>query len=286
MLTFLSDYEYVHFYLSVDGNAALTNYLRPTRDNLYHVGYFKRFKEIAPTLLYYYPATSFKMIVSPRYVDLVYEQWKTAIELGFQFFHLTLDFESRPNPPQPINKPRIIWNEEHTKILKEQIDLIIKDICLGFKDGIAYPRINNLDSVIMWLLQQKNVGFDPMKLPCQVFSGRTLSTMYKNDIKNYCMSAKYPDYTDAVQKLNKLQQQHKCKFKEDCIAFDYCIQQGCPQHCILNQEEEIFYLDELDCVLFSIFYEEGLKLLYVCNNMCPKSILYKDYLSNFVAEEG
>ena len=276
ILIFLSKYKFIKFYLSVDGNEALTNYLRPTNDTKYHTGYMKKFKKIVPTLLYYFPTTAFKIIINPRYVDLTYESWKTAINLGFKNFFITLDFESRPTPVKEIKKQRIVWNNEHTIILKQQIDLIVKDIITGFNKGLTYPSISNLDEAVEFLLNYKN--FDPQNLPCKVFSGRTLSTLYQTDnLDHYCLSAVYPNYQDAANRLQELYEQHTCKYKKDCAAFDFCIQTGCPQFCMRKESNE-FYLDELDCVLKSIFYEEALKLLYIGNNMCKDSYIYKNYI--------
>lgn len=54
ILEFLSHYH-TSFVLSVDGGEALTNYLRPVVANPYKVGYYKKLKQILPTLLYYFP---------------------------------------------------------------------------------------------------------------------------------------------------------------------------------------------------------------------------------------
>lgn len=277
ILIFLSHYKSIKFYLSVDGNEALTNYLRPTNDTKYRTGYMKQFKKIVPTLLYYFPATAFKIIVNPRYVDLTYESWRAAIDLGFKEFFITLDFESRPTPVYEVNKPHLIWNNKHTQILKEQVDLIVKDIITGFNKGIDYPRITNLNDAIKFLLNYKK--FNTKDLPCQIFAGRTLSTLYQteNTLNQYCLTKAYPNRIEAEQKLYDFYNKHTCKYNKDCMAFEFCIQTGCPQFCLKKENEE-FYLDELDCVLKSIFYEEALKFLYIGNNMCKDSYIYKNYI--------
>lgn len=282
ILEFLSKYQSVNFYLSVDGNEALTNYLRPTKDKPYHTGYFKQFKQNVPTLLYYYPMIPFKIIISPRYVDLLHEQYLEAAKLGFKFFYISLDFESRPTPQQKIitKVSNIIWNETHTQILREQVNLILKDICLGFKNNISYPRVTNLDAVINYLINKQD--FNPYTLPCQVFEGRTLMTMYQRKLDNYCMTKAYPKQEDAVKRLCELQEKHKCRWQEDCPAFDFCIQTGCPQYAITDPNTEYFYLDELDCATNRVFYDAGLQLLFICNNMCPDAILYKNYIATFL----
>lgn len=280
IIKFLAQYKSVNFFLSVDGDENLTNYLRPVLANPYRTGYMKRFKEVIPTLLYYFPRVSAKLILNPRYVDLLHDQYLRLAKIGFRFININLDFESRPDRAKTGRS--ITWSDKYTKILYEQVDLIVKDITLGFKNGIKYPSVQNLDKVIAFLLA-KNTSFDPKKTPCQVFSGRTLSTMYNNTVTEYCMSSVYPNQQDALEKFQELYNKHTCYFAKDkpCPAFEYCIQTGCPQKAILDSEKNEFYVDELECVIYKVFYQAALKLLYVCNQMCGDSKLYIDYLNNF-----
>ncbi|MGN1326577.1 MAG: hypothetical protein ACI4VQ_00600 [Clostridia bacterium] len=72
-------------------------------------------KSIVPTLLFYFPTTPYRIIVNPRYVDLLYQYYLTAEQLGFRYFTFILDFESRPSN----TIKGIKWSEKYTKILEE-----------------------------------------------------------------------------------------------------------------------------------------------------------------------
>ena len=70
-----------------------------------------KIKKIIPTMLYYFPMTPFRIIVNPRYIDLLYQQYLEAERLGFRYFTFVLDFESRPD--RKLNKDTIVWEEKH-----------------------------------------------------------------------------------------------------------------------------------------------------------------------------
>lgn len=122
MIEFLSNYV-VDFVLSIDGDERLTRYLRPVRANRYGVGYIEKLKEILPTLLWYFPRTPFRIIVSPRYVDCLHQMYLYAEQLGFRHFTFILDFETRPS--NPIKNP---WTVNDTKKLQEELNKIVLEI--------------------------------------------------------------------------------------------------------------------------------------------------------------
>ena len=275
ILEFLSHYK-VSFVLSVDGNEKLTNYLRPVKSNKYRIGYFKKLKEILPTLLYYFPATPYRIIVNPRYLDLLYQQYLIAEQLGFRYFTFILDFECRPSK----TIKGITWNDEHTKMLQEQLDLIVQEIILGFEAGIKKPRVVEIDKVITFLFNQK--PFTPDELVCKVFDGRTLYTLSNKEKETYCMGNSYPNRQDAwntiMNAYNSLE--GKCPMDSNCPALEYCATQMCPKDS-LDAHGEFFHGEELSCITNRVCYESALKLLSIANEVCPDSMVYIKYLNGF-----
>ena len=275
ILEFLSHYN-TSFVLSVDGDEKLTNYLRPVKTNKYRVGYFKKFKEIVPTLLYYFPTTPYRIIVNPRYLDLLYQQYLTAERLGFRYFTFILDFECRPSK----TIKGITWNDTHTEMLREQLDLIVQEIVLGYEAGIKKPQVVDIDKVISFLFNQK--PFTPDELICKVFDGRTLYTVSNRETEVYCMSGSYPERQDAWQAImdayNALE--GKCPTDANCPAFDYCATQMCPKDS-LDTYGQFFKGEELTCITTRVCYESALKLLAAANELCPDSMVYKKYLNSF-----
>ena len=279
ILEYLSNYT-TNFVLSVDGNEKLTNYLRPVCNSLTKTGYFKQLKTIIPTLLYYFPQTPFRIIINPRYADMLYEMYVEATRLGFKYFTYLLDFESRPGRIIPKDKKIIYWEEKYTKILEEQMNLILEDIIQGYIKGISRPRVTDLDKAIKFLLDNKT--FDPDNLPCQVFNERTLNTLYNPEISNNCFSGCFSCLNDVKQELIKAYNNHShiCDKDSSCQAFEYCALICCPQNSY-TQRSGFFDFDDLECVVNKISYYSAIKLLTLCNELCPNAKLYNQYINSF-----
>lgn len=278
ILEFLSNYS-VSFVLSIDGNEKLTNYLRPVYSTPYHTGYFKQLKKIIPTLLFYFPQTPFRIIINPRYVDMLYEMYLEASSLGFKYFTYILDFESRPGR-ELSKKNNIIWDDKYTSILEEQFDLIVTKIIEGYIKGISYPRVNEIDKVIEFLLNKKEYSIE--NLPCQLFNNRTLNTLHAPDKSGHCFNTVIPELKDVEAALLKSydEMNHQCMKDKNCEVFEYCALMCCPQKSY-TQRTGFFDFDDLECAANKVNYKTAIKLLTVCNEICPKASLYHQYINTF-----
>lgn len=283
ILEFLSDYS-VSFVLSIDGNEKLTNYLRPVNSTITKTGYFKQLKTIIPTLLFYFPQTPFRIIINPRYVDLLYEIYVEATRLGFKYFTYLLDFESRPGRIIPKNKTVIYWEEKYTQILEQQVNLILEDIIDGYIKGIARPRLTDLDKAVKFLLNKETFNIE--NLPCQLFSGRTLNTLYNPDRSSHCFEGCIPNLEDVKIKMIEAynRQNHICSKDNKCQSFEYCALTCCPQNSY-TQRTGFFDFDDLECVVNKISYNGAIKFLTICNELCPKSKLYQQYINSLLIKE-
>lgn len=275
ILKFLSNYN-VNFVLSVDGGEKLTNYLRPVRETTYHTGYYKKLKEVLPYLLYYFPSTPFRMIVNSRYVDLMYEQYLEAERLGFKYFTFILDFDQRP--VKPIGKP---WTEEDSKKLKEQLNLILQEILIGFEEGVKKPELCEVNKILQFLFNKKL--FSTNNYECQVFAGRDgFSILGRNNGSASCFGA--ANLKEIQQNIENayIACNHQCLKDKDCPAFEFCAQYTCPQSAYTNYGE-FFHIEDLECIQNKIDYEIAIKmLLYLQDN---NTILGRKYLEKFL-EEG
>lgn len=275
ILKFLSNYN-VSFVLSVDGGEKLTNYLRPVRENPYHVGYYKKLKEVLPYLLYYFPTTPFRIIINSRYVDLMYEQYLEAERLGFKYFTFILDFDQRPT--KPIDRA---WTDEDSEKLREQMDLILQEILMGFEEGVKKPELCEVNKILTFLFNKK--PFSTNNYSCQVFSGRDgFSILGKNNGSSSCFGPR--DLKEVQQSIEEayIACNHKCPKEPDCSAFEFCAQYTCPQSAYSNYGD-FFLIEDLECIQNKIDYEIAIKmLLYLQNN---NTILGKKYLEKFL-EEG
>lgn len=275
MLEFLYYYN-AQFVLSVDGGEKLTNYLRPVKNSLYKTGYYKKLKSILPTLLFYFPTTPFRIIVNSRYVDLLYEQYLEAERLGFKYFTFILDFQQRPN--KLIANP---WTEEDTKILEQQIELILHEIILGYKNNIKKPEVIEVNKIINFLLNQK--PFSPDNYECGVFNGRDTRTILSKTKSLTCFGD--VDIEEVYQKIQEeyVKCNHKCQKDSECLAFEYCAQMSCPKGAI-EYNNKFFQPEELECIQLKVLYYNTLNFLNIMNQE-ENCILYQRYLQNFISEE-
>lgn len=277
MIRYLSTFKNVSFVLSVDGGERLTNYLRPTQDTKYGVGYFKQFKKILPTLLYYFPKTPFRIIVNPRYVDLLFNQYLEAEKLGFKYFTLILDFETRP---AFVCNGQKAWSDNDTKMLQEQMNLIAEQIILGFQQGVSKPRVVEIDQAVKFLLDNKPFSVD--NFPCQIFAGRTMLSVQSAKQTGHCMGAAFPDLEDLRVAINKSYEKTngKCPEDEECPAFEYCAIKACPKNS-LDYAGDFFRTEKLECAVNKVAFQTALMVLSICNEDCKDAPLYLKYIHQF-----
>ena len=286
MLEFLSHYQ-VNFVLSIDGDEALTNYLRPVGSNPYKIGYMKTLKKILPTFLYYYPGTPFRIIINARYVDLLYQMYQFANEQGFSYFTFLIDFGhreyNRPNENKPINYLK--WEDKHTKILEQQLELIVKDILMGYKYDIKRTQLVEFNKILSFLFNTKE--FTPENMECQLFNERSLSSLYNEDINSYCLKKDFPNIKELRTKVIEQYEQlnHKCLLDDNCPLLDYCGMNCCIQNGFFKSGQ-FFDFDELECIVVKSCYKAILKFLAVGNDVCQDSFLYRQFILDTMGSGG
>ena len=278
IIEFLSHY-YVNFVLSVDGNEKLTNYLRPVKATPYHTGYYKQLKQILPTLLYYFPYTPYKFILNARYVDLLYEIYQDADRLGFKYFTYIIDFGHR----KINNKDYQKWEEKHTQILQQQLELIVEDQIFSFINNVKKPELTIFNELLTFF--NKNIKeYDPEYLKCKLFNQRSLISFHdahKEQIKN-CLSFDFPDlnvlYHKLLEEYNSLEQ--KCPKDNQCPAFLYCSLNCCPQRSFI-EHNTFFDFDILECYINKTAYNALIKFLLLGQEFCKDNFLYNSYILDY-----
>ena len=285
ILEYLAQFKVVNFVLSIDGTEQLTNYLRPMRGKDIPTGYFKKLKTIIPILLYYFPKTPYRIIINPRYIDLIHQCYLEAEKLGFKYFNFILDFETRPEDPKNGQKE---WTDANTAALQQQFDLIAEEIIQGFIHNISRPRITITDQAMSFLLEKKT--FSPDNLPCQLFNGRSNSTLYSpEEIDRNCMDGDFSSLEECKNALMEayLKTNGICEKDCNCPAFEYCALYCCPKNS-LTYYKEFFKFDSLECIVNRIGYNMAIQILTICNELCPESRTYRKYINsfNYAGKEG
>ena len=233
----------------------------------------KQFKKIVPTLLYYFPLTPFRIVVNARYVDLLYQVYQYANELGFLYFSFILDFNQQEN--KTFNYDRLLknWTEEHTHILEQQLDLIVIDILSNYKNNIKRTQLIEFNNILKDLFNPQE--FTPENMECQLFNKRNLVSLYTRDTNNYCFGKDFPDMDELKNEILKEYNQlnHHCLLDSNCGLFEYCCKNCCIQ-VGYYQTGKFFTFD----ILKKSCYKAILKFLSVGNDTCQDIFLYNQYI--------
>lgn len=280
-LEFLSHYN-TRFVLSVDGDYRLTNYLRPVRNSKYHVGYMKQLEKILPTLLFYFPKTPFRMIINPRYVDTVYDQYLFAERMGFREVTFVLDFNTRA---YDLRRGQRAWNQEDTEILRQQFVKIAEEMLAGLDRGLWRPMVLEFEKVIKVLMKGTD-RFDPRKdLQCKLADGRTITTMYGTN--GHCMDNDFPDREVVLQMMEDEYKAcgGKCPIDPQCPAFNYCLRTFCPKNAY-TQHGKFLMFEHLECALSQAAFEAALLLMYNYNEHGANNPFFNAYLRKLIGGEG
>ena len=283
ILCFLHNYN-CFFNLSVDGDEKLTNYLRPVKHTKYHTGYFKQLKKIIPSLLFYFPYTSYKLIVNARYVDLVYKMYLTAQELGFQTFTILIDFCHRRENNIEYQK----WTEEHTNILQQQLFKIVEHQILSYQNNIKAPEVIEINKILNFLTQPYK-NFSPDNIQCKLFDFRTITSVHQNNRqkKQHCFSRYFSDLNDLYKVMEQQYKElnGKCKINSECPVFDYCCIHNCPQRGY-TKSQNCFDFDLLECYINQCSYKAAIYFLELGNKLCSNNNLYNEYILKELTVNG
>jgi hypothetical protein len=211
---------------------------------------------------------------------MLHQTYLDMEQLGFKNATLILDFNSRPRLEGTSKQIQKIWDDEDTKILSEQLDLIVQEIILGFKINKQRMGLTNINNIVQFLLSGIKT-YSPHNLICGVFNGRTLETM-QDDRDRTCFDGTFESLDEAFNALIKEYESYhgKCPIDSDCPAFLYCANYNCPISSYLATNK-FFGADNLECILAKLSYKSAIKILAVCNDICPTSEAYRIYLNNY-----
>lgn len=254
ILYFLSKYN-VRFNLSVDGGQKMAKYLRPFKnDKDYNGDYYKTFKKIAPTLLYYFPKTAWKTIVSKYNVHKLPEIYSDAMEIGFRRFHWTPDLRE-------ISADRLRENHDEKNFLTKWDDEQYYDLFIAYsqmleimlsclKKGIIPPIDSHLARYIKhYILDDKPNDFRDI-ISCGVLHGRENTTVFGEGKTSMCCAGKLGITIEEFnhQMYNEfLSNRGRCPNDSDCGHYEYCLKYSCLQDNIEDNGDRFLTPAKLYC---------------------------------------
>lgn len=261
ILEFLSQYR-VMFNLSVDGGEKIGRYQRPfLNDKDYTKNFFQEFQKISTTLLYYYPNTPWKTILSKYTQHHLPEIYCDAMRLGFKKFHWVPDLREVSSPTMfrgARNLGQFLpqWEEEQYYDLFISYSQLLSVISASLRQGIIPPLETYLTRYIQYyILDDTTHNFEDL-IKCGVFKGRENTAVFgESATTQMCCATKLGLSLDEfiVQMQQELNHNNgKCPNDQNCPHYLFCLRDSCLQD---NVNESGYHLTPAS------FYCKTLKVL-------------------------
>lgn len=283
MLSFLSNYD-VSFTLSVCGDEQISKWQRPSVNGKYD--YWETVSKIFPVLLYYFPETQWKSILSRRMIPLMHRCWEAADRMGFREISFVPDFGDQPRnylqkdgsvETKVLNTP---WGEDDFKRLAEQYSLIAQEIGTGICQGKIRTLEVEISKVLTALFSPS-----PTTLNCGVLAGRGNWSVYQENkvSSGSCLTsiAQAEDIT-VNDIINSLSVPEKCPRDADCPYWASCLRDGCIKENY-DEQGEFFRRTELGCRLTKAAGDAVVQMLNFLNEINPP--FYSTFL-NLISQQG
>lgn len=278
ILEWLSQYS-ITWNLSVDGGELVTNYLRPLRNpNSTAPTYWQKLKEIAPTLLWYFPYTYCKIIISRKTVKYLYNSYLELEQIGFKRMFLILDLTERAD-----EKQESLWTEQDYAALQDQLNLIEKQRAIGMKIGVERMALLQVEEILESILKEEPVtAFD---LKCSVLDHRQLNSMLGDDFEREgnCyegMGLTFEKFkSDLIEGLKGCN--GRCPNDPSCSFFKYCVVRCCPRDNMAIRSGP-WNFEYAFCNLAKCLGNSAIYFLSLCNEYCAESPFYQRYLGGMI----
>lgn len=270
ILEFLSHYK-VNFTLSVDGGEELTNYLRPVK-----VGesYFQRLKKNMPSLLYYFPNVTAKVIINHIYIDQIYKTYLSLEQIGFRKIYFTMDFTERNNNDEGAKHTEHKYTQEEKDLLQYQFMKIADQMIYGFRHNLRRCTIQNITRIGR-VETDTSIDFEPENIFCGICNGAFMYDVSKRTLREGCFKKFNYSLKQYIEELRtKFNQNKTCPKDSNCGCWKYCCLSGCPTTNLENTGS-LIDLEENQCVLNKICYNT---LSYILGNMIDESDYTFEYI--------
>lgn len=280
-LEFLSRYN-TTLYLSVDGPRRIAMWRRPNAYNNKY-DYWDKLEKIIPAILFYFPQTPWKSIISKRIIPFVPEIYAAASSYGFKRVHFEMDFEE-----QPWRAGRgEAWTKENYKDYQLAIDVILTMMVDSFSHGAVPPLEINMEKFIIQSLKQDLKPFSINSVNCGIAAKRDISSVYVREAGS-CMGEVIKQKNCSLDDIFKeIESKYKdgCEHDKNCSFFDYCARFACLKDnwtCTGN-----FLTPSQEwCENIKIFGGAAIKLLTIGNEFLAEENSYQQFLLSMYQQGG
>lgn len=271
IIEFLSDYK-VSFQLSVDGPREIAMWRRPN----YHsdaYDYWDKFEKIIPDLLYYFPDTAWKSIISRRLIPFLPKIYAAAADYGFRKIQFELDFEEQE---WRFNDGREGWTDKDWKAFERAITVITAMMCEMMSQGIIPCLETHIWQYLRFMFRGwNNIPFSIGNVNCGLSAERDIVSLYsEKDSASNCMGeVQKKENISFLELLNKIEKEQSegCQNPgaESCPYYAYCSKYSCLKDNWTATGKFFKFPDEW-CKQTKIYCNAALYFITYCNNF------YKD----------
>lgn len=279
MLEFLSHYQ-VSFNLSVDGGEKFSNWRRPLKSDSGGVGYYKKTKEIFPYLLYYFPMTKYKVIVTKRCIDLMREQYLEAESLGFRNIEFVIDLNEK-NTNGNLKRTTLtptgtVWEEKDYKAFYQQIMAIAVEISMGLANGIERAHIVGIDNFLKGMLNKSS------NIPqCRILDGRTTKGLSREQTSCLKCVGIENEFQASEQFFIELKENgNKCPRNKECKYYNICLSTSCLQDNMVTSGK--LTVPAIDFCKFALAYGDAAIKILNFGNQFVEEEFYSMWLNKYI----
>lgn len=262
--------------LSIDGNKETQDFNRPLRTG---GSSFDLVEKNIPSILHYFPGTTFRSTITPATVDKLYDNFMFAVESGFTNYFAT------PNKYEP-------WTEEDLKILREQMHKIGMTILYFIME--EHPiSFSLLDSVLIHQFSKNkktttihkcglgtqtiSVGADGNLYGCQEEASQENTIYHIGHLSTGIDKEKHINLLEKITAKGTISS--KTRDCSKCPCQNYCSGNYCTVSNLATTGDPLM-CDEIECEWKNILHDTATLMLYQAE--LENSDYFIQYMLNLV----
>lgn len=281
-LEFLVNYACI-FNLSVDGPREISLYQRPNNGN-YKFDYWDTVVKNFPAILYYFPNTPWKSILSKRLIPFMPKIYDAAMRYGFRTLDLQIDFGEQP------------WRENHQEGVKawgdkewEEYEKSMQAISLMMVNALEdekWPTLTSLSKKCLIYILNKGIEDSPFTaddIACGVVGDREIVTVQAKESMSCLRDMANTMKMSPEDYIKKLNEDYKlgCQNDKNCEFFDFCARYLCIKDAVKGFGHPYRFAPDY-CQEVKIVMKNMLLFLKYCNQYLKNSKIYHAFLGSFL----
>lgn len=288
MLEFLSNYK-IYFTLSVDGPKKISQWRRPNNGN-FKYDYWEKFLENVTTLLYYFPNTAWKTVMSKKMIEYIPDIFDSAHELGFKSIDIVIDFKEQPWRNHIIDNGQS-WTDKDWEKYNQAMQYVSLKAIDSFEHH-EWPTLTREQIAYMYYFMNQTdielkAPFQVSDVLCGVGGHRDIVTMYEKDNKaTLCLKQHLPDKTsDEILDIVEKSFNEGCLHDKKCQFSRFCAASGCLSENY-RYSKNWFTPHPDDCLKRKIECTQVMLLLNYCNENLWDNTAYAEYIAKYIVGMG